>query len=67
MLVMSRSCTVTILWLLMHSDAGDPAPLVLVLLCKRMKISPARVFDVLLAAMLVLAAVAALWLIMTAM
>jgi hypothetical protein len=47
--------------------ARDPGPGVFVLLCKRMKISPARVFDVLLAAMLVLAAVAALWLIMTAM
>jgi hypothetical protein len=67
MLVMSRSCTVTIVRLLMNSDACDPGPGVFVLLCTRMKISPARVFDVLLAAMLVLAAVAALWLIMTAM
>jgi hypothetical protein len=32
-----------------------------------MRISPARVFDVLLAVMLALAAVAALWLIITAM
>ena len=47
--------------------ACDPGPGVVVLLCKRMKISLARAFDVLLAAMLVLAAVAALWLIMTAM
>jgi hypothetical protein len=32
-----------------------------------MKISPARLFDVLLAVMLAMAAVAALWLIVTAM
>ena len=38
-----------------------------VLLCKRMKISPTRLFDVLLAVMLALAAVAALWLIITGM
>ena len=38
-----------------------------VLLCKRVKISPTRLLDVLLAVMLALAAVAALWLIITGM
>jgi hypothetical protein len=40
---------------------------VLVFLCSRVKISPARVFDVLLVVMLAPAAVAAVWLILTAM
>jgi hypothetical protein len=65
--IISRSCTVTILRLLLDSDACDPAPRVLVLLSRRMKISPARMVDVLLMVMLALAAAAALWLIITAM
>ena len=67
MLANSRSCTVTIVGLLMNSDVCDRGPRVVVLLCKRMRISPARMFDVLLVVMLALAAVAALWLIITAM